>query len=255
MVFGHDDKKDLFLKLIKNSSLHHAYLFYGDEGVGKMLFARHLAYCLERKEFNLGPESLLDLNVYQPDEKGIIGIDEIREIKSKISQKPIRSSRRTIIIDQAEKLTPAAQNALLKILEEPPSFGLLVLIAVQPEVLLPPLYSRLVKIYFPRFSQKAIARILVQKLKLDKKTAEKIAPAAFGSLGRALQLSRPPKKDKTEFDLSRHLDDLILKFYFQDKIRNQPKISFLLKRMTEVKRYNLNPKVQKKAVDYAVSKL
>jgi DNA polymerase III delta prime subunit len=83
-----------------------------------------------------------------PDVKDSVGIDAVREIKNFLWQRPNASTKRTLIIDDAELLTDEAQNALLKVTEEPPASSLLIVVAYDIESLMPTILSRLQKIYF-----------------------------------------------------------------------------------------------------------
>lgn len=92
----------------------------------------------------------IDLDLVSPDvyiiksEKNSISIDEIRDLKGHIFQKPVHKNHKFIVIEEAEKLTLAAQNALLKILEEPPRHAIIVLEAKDKSHLIPTILSRVV---------------------------------------------------------------------------------------------------------------
>lgn len=135
--------------LAKKRELNHGYIFFGSNGAGKFASAKAFAGFLEKGDWESGDSLLQDAKIISPDEKGTIGIDSIREIRSFVYQKPNISSKRTVIIDRAEKMPEAAQNALLKIAEEPPESSLLILCLHDPEMLWPTLNSRFQKIYFP----------------------------------------------------------------------------------------------------------
>ena len=107
-----------------------------------------------------------------------------------LSERPSASAYRTVIIDGADNLTDQAQNALLKVSEEPPAHGLLILIVDNPENLLPTLQSRFHKVYFPRLSEEKIAGYLKSVWKVEDKAAAKRRPRdSFGRMGRAIQLA------------------------------------------------------------------
>ncbi|MBI5079441.1 hypothetical protein HZB06_02100 [Candidatus Wolfebacteria bacterium] len=144
-----------FKKLAKNGGLSHAYLFFGEEENDKgFFFAQSLANFLENGVFEppkfLLRETLMILpdNSVEPGKKNSMGIDAVREIKHFLWQKPIASSYRAAIVKNADVLTPEAQHAVLKIVEEPPENSLLIFIVKNQENLLPTLASRFQKIYF-----------------------------------------------------------------------------------------------------------
>ena len=167
MIIGHEETINDFKDLIKRGRLGHGYIFFGPAMVGKRTVALGLGHFLEKGIFEVESENeiLQDLKVIDVafmtslDENasgGSIGIDAVREIKNFLWQKPNTSPRRTLIIDNADLLTAEAQNALLKITEEPPASSLLILVTSDAESLLPTIVSRLPKIYFGAVPQKAI---------------------------------------------------------------------------------------------------
>ena len=147
--------------LIKSDKIGHAYLFTGREGSGKksaaIAFAKaincsnlsenynpcnHCSSCLKiEKEIHPDFQIIFPLN-------SIISIDQIREIKKVIYWPPLESRKKIFIIDDAHKMTIPASNSLLKILEEPPAFAVLILITSKPEILLPTVISRCYQISF-----------------------------------------------------------------------------------------------------------
>ena len=187
MLLGHEDKKKIFQKLIGNGGLAHGYLFFGESHVGKCLFAKSLANFLENQHFEEPSSVLAETLVIQP-EKGSIGIDAVRDSKRFLSQTPICSTRRTLIINDAETLTNQAQNAILKLAEEPPQSSLIILIALGPEAVLSTLQSRLQKIYFSRVGIKIIEEALMKKYKLKFQRAAALAKESLGKPGLAIEM-------------------------------------------------------------------
>ncbi len=249
MLFGQEDKITLFKKIIGAGQLGHAYLFYGDAEIGKFSFAKSLAYFLESKDFGFSEEPLLDAQVFTPDEKGVIGIDAIREIKSFLRQTPFKAAKRTLIIDGAEALTAEAQSALLKIAEEAPSAGLLIFIASGTGAILPPLLSRLVKVYFRRLPKEKIEEILVGEYGAPVAKAKKIAGNSFGRIGRAVRVLRGEAQTRSENkELESDLENKILALWQGNVFKNARLIAWLLEKETALKRFNLNKNLQKKAI-------
>jgi DNA polymerase III subunit delta' len=178
-------------------TLAHAYIFFGPGGVGKYTFAASLAHYLETGVFAPPPDAALgeegrplsDMKTLAPfGEVRSLGIDAVREIKNFLVQKPNQSAYRTLIIDQAEALTTEAQNALLKLTEEPPAAALVILIATDPEVLLPTLRSRIQPVYMPPLEAQEVAEWLESAYKTPKKEALAAAKASFGRPGLAYQM-------------------------------------------------------------------
>ncbi|OGY57048.1 MAG: hypothetical protein A2Y84_02255 [Candidatus Colwellbacteria bacterium RBG_13_48_8] len=187
MIIGHQDKVAIFKKLIREDKLSHGYVFFGENQVGKCHFALHLANFLEKGEFTKSDSGLGETLLLRPIENSL-GIDAVREIKRFLLQKPVASRYRVVIIDDAETLTSQAQNAVLKITEEPPDSSLIILIVNNIESLLATLRSRLQRVYFTRVSQKEIAAFLQKEYRLDTKKALETAAEALGRPGRAVNI-------------------------------------------------------------------
>ena len=159
MLIGHAAIIKELKRLADQSGLSHGYVFWGPAMVGKRVVAESLANYLETGSFE-EPKLLQDFLSITPDEKNTIGIDHVRQIKNFLWQKPAISARRTVVLDDAQCMTTEAQNALLKITEEPPESSLLILITSDAEAILPTILSRLPKIYFGTVREKEIERWL-----------------------------------------------------------------------------------------------
>jgi len=117
-----------------------------------------------------------------------IKIDQIRTLCQTLAMKPYEAAMRLVIISDAQALTPAAGNALLKVLEEPPLRTILVLISAHPSDLLPTVVSRCQHIRFNPISKTNLASLLVREHGVDAGDAIIIAAMAAGSLSRALRM-------------------------------------------------------------------
>lgn len=164
MIVGHQKIINFFNHAIEKGSLSHAYLFTGPEHVGKFTVAIDLA----EKILGDVSEMNLDLMIIRPkieEKKGItkkkdIPIEEIRELQRKIMLAPTDKGFKVAIIDDADLLTRSAQNALLKILEEPPSRAILILIVQNQEKILPTVFSRCQVKKFSPVSGKEMAKLI-----------------------------------------------------------------------------------------------
>ena len=121
-----------------------------------------------------------------PGDAGSIKIEQVREVIERTMYRPFEGRRRVTIIDDADALMPAAQNALLKTLEEPPSSSIFILVTSRPDALLPTVRSRCVQIRFGRMSSGDVAAVLERDHKYAKRDALAVAAASNGSVGRAL---------------------------------------------------------------------
>lgn len=171
------------LHALNSGRFHHAHLFCGISGIGKkraaLQLARHLLKS-DKVEKNIHP----DLHFIAPE--GLkIKIETIRALKQKIYLYPLEAPAKVVIIDDAEAMTDAAANALLKILEEPPSDTYFFLIASRPLRLLPTIRSRCQRTDFPPLTTEQIQGELLARGVAGKEAALK-SRRAGGSLKAAL---------------------------------------------------------------------
>lgn len=161
-LIGNDQIKESLEEAINSNNISHSYIFTGIQGIGKRLFAREYAkniMCINSGKCNEECDSCLkfnsnsntDFQEIEPDGKSI-KIEQIRKMQEHISKKPIISNRKVYIINDAEQMTEEAQNCLLKTLEEPPQYAVIILIASNENKLLATIKSRCVTIKFNRIS-------------------------------------------------------------------------------------------------------
>jgi len=143
--------KKIFENLIEKDRLTHGYILFGETVSAQSEFAKQIAYYLENKNWETTNKPLIDTMVIGG------GIDDVREAIKFLWQKPLKSSKKTLIVPNAQELTLQAQNAILKISEDPPNHALIILVVKNSEVLLPTLLSRFQKIYVPANSQFSIS--------------------------------------------------------------------------------------------------
>jgi len=108
-----------------------------------------------------------DVVIVEPGENGSIKIDQVRDVVDRAGYRPFEGKRRVVIVDQAEALVVAAQNALLKTLEEPPATSVFILLTSMPDLLLPTVRSRCVRLTFAAVDETAIdedARDVAQRV-------------------------------------------------------------------------------------------
>jgi len=166
-VFGQERVTRTLQNAIASNRIVHAYLFCGYRGTGKTTTARLLAKALNCER---GPTPTpcnvcancraisegASLDVIEIDAASNRGIDEIRDLREKISRVPVGSRYNVYIIDEAHMLTTEAANALLKTLEEPPAHAVLVLVTTEPHRLPPTITSRTQRFDFKRIPQATI---------------------------------------------------------------------------------------------------
>ena len=192
-IIGHEKVKIKLEKIIESHSISHAYLFSGKEGIGKKTLAIEFAksiMCNESTNFDycgncescITFESGNDFKIIFPT-KNVIKVDEIREFCGELFLKPTKTSHKVFIIDDAECMNEQAQNALLKVLEEPPLYATIILITSNKEKLLNTIKSRVVDIQFDFLSNEEIKKILDSR---NIEYAEDAIKYANGSLKKAL---------------------------------------------------------------------
>lgn len=199
MLFNRTEKEKL-LSEIASGKLSHAYLIEGGEGCGKTYFARFAAAAVlctgDKTPCGKCPSCVKalagshpDLFYFSPDKKASMGVETVRDIKKSLFFMPNDGDRKVYIIDDAQKMTVQAQNALLKFIEEPPASVLFFIVADKKESLLPTVVSRTRIISLAPSDNADIRRFLMSESK--KSGGEQIDEAinmAEGSPGKALKL-------------------------------------------------------------------
>lgn len=202
-VAGHERIIKSLRESIKNDMTSHAYIFCGNKGSGRNLTAgafAKTANCLSPINGNACgkcPSCIQFESGNNPDvfyvkaTKTIsISVDDIREqIVNEVKIKPYSYKRKIFIIDKADTMTSQAQNALLKTLEEPPKYVLIILIAENTENFLPTVLSRCVMMKFSPISVNLIKNYLINNCAMNENDAAFYAEYSIGSIGEALRLS------------------------------------------------------------------
>lgn len=186
-IIGNETIKEMLAKAIEKGNLSHSYLFVGTQGIGKKLLAKEMA----KKILGFTGENHPDFLCMEPEDNSI-KIAQIRLLQKKIQEKPILSDKKVYIIDNADTMTPEAQNCLLKILEEPPEFAIIILIGSQENAFLTTIKSRCMILKFRPIEEEKIRQYMK-----DNYGVEAISQNQFemfqGSIGKAIRL-----KDKQE---------------------------------------------------------
>lgn len=139
-----------------------------------------------------------DVIVIEPGDMGSIKIEQVRDVIDRSEFRPFEGRRRVVIIDDADALVPAAQNALLKTLEEPPSASMFVLVSSIPDALLPTVRSRCSRLRFGPLSPAEITEVLRRDHGYSEQGARAVAVDAEGSVRRALEAESADLVDARE---------------------------------------------------------
>ena len=193
-IIGH--RPTLELLQGEASSPGHAYLFSGMPGVGKATIAQHFAASLicssDRCTSRVLRHSHPDVTVLGPDGKTALGVEQARAAIVKATLRPVEGERKVFIFDDAELMTDAAANALLKTLEEPSASTVFILVASSEDDLPITVASRCRTIRFGRVSEHEIVEALRER-GIDRVHAEETARIAGGSPGLALAFATQPE--------------------------------------------------------------
>lgn len=181
-------------------SVVHAFLIHGDEGCGKKTLAQTMSMALhctgegEKPCLECGPCRRMLMGVH-PDhievasDSSVISVKMVRDLIDRLTEKPYEGGWRTVIIHDAEKMNEAAQNALLKTLEEPDGRTAFFLLTAHPEGLLATIRSRCRPVFMPRLSEEVIASELIGR-GMSEGRARYAARLSQGVMGRAIALCR-----------------------------------------------------------------
>jgi len=200
-VVGQEKPINHLIKTIRDEKISSSYIFNGKEGVGKKKIAIEFAKCInclnvKEKDQSCDKCSLckkIDLNccpdikIIKP-EKDSLKIGQIREFRNEIYVKPFECKKKVYIFENAEALTIEAANCLLKIIEEPPEYAIIILICSNIQSILPTILSRCQVIFFGELSTMEIEKILLKNNNLSKNKINIISKIARGSIGNAYNM-------------------------------------------------------------------
>lgn len=220
-IIGNTEVKEYLNKSIRQNNILHSYLFLGTDGIGKLLVAKEFAkeiLCLENnKEDSCTCKSCTCFNgKNHPDfhvinEEGeTIKIEVIRPITEKIIEKPIVSNKKVYIINDCDKMTDEAQNCLLKTLEEPPEFVVIIMISSNENLILNTIKSRCMTVKFKKIGDNELLDYSKNVLGYQD-ISENLLKSFDGSIGKAAKL----KENKEKYD---EIEKLISNFEKKDLI-------------------------------------
>ena len=180
----------------------HAYIFNGPEYSGKMMLAEAFAMALQCEEHN--PDGCMNCHsckqaadrnqpdiIYVSHEKpNTISVDDIRQqLNNDIVIKPYSSKYKIYIVDEAEKMNPQAQNALLKTIEEPPAYAVIMLLTTNADSFLQTILSRCITLNLKSVKDETIRKHLMSHYQIPDYQADICTAFAQGNVGKAIQLA------------------------------------------------------------------
>ena len=224
-LIGNHQIKTALGRLVKSDRFPQSSIFVGKDGIGKKQFALEIAKglvcpvfdyfescrtcsaCRRAEKFNLPTSGKKedyeqvffsahpDIGLVIPN-KQTIYINAIRDLEREANFRPYEANARFLIIDEAEKMSAAASNALLKTLEEPPETVYIFLITSHPASLLPTIHSRCQTIRFLPIEKNEIERYLFEEKNYSSQDAQLIANLSRGSIGNALKVDLDSFREK-----------------------------------------------------------
>jgi DNA polymerase-3 subunit delta' len=216
-VIGHEWAVLSLDRAVVDERPAHAYLISGPPHIGKTTLARSLALalncqandsarpcsqCRSCQLINAGKHP--DVQLIEPD-GARVKIDQVRALQHDLSLRPVEGRYRVAIFDQFEVATVEAQNALLKTLEEPPGYVVLIVLAADPELLLPTIVSRCQQVPLRPLTIAQVREALIKKWAVEADHADLLAHLSGGRLGWAVSAARDPSAMPAR---SKCLDDL-----------------------------------------------
>ncbi len=205
-ILGQDFIKEFFKNSIRTGNVPHACILSGEAGMGKKKLAQAFAEALlcEKGEAEACGEchscrqtaagSHPDLIFVTHEKPASIGVKDVREqIEDTMAIRPYNGSYKIYIVDEGEKMTVQAQNALLKTIEEPPSYGVILLLTTNADAFLPTIQSRCVQLKCRPVSDAAGKKYLMEKFQVPESKAEIYAAFARGNVGKMTELATSEK--------------------------------------------------------------
>ncbi len=201
-IVGQDQIKEHLQNALMGKKVSHAYIINGEKSSGKEFIANVFAMSLQCEKEGAEPcqecrSCKQALSANQPDiikvlheKPGTISVDDIRtQINHDVAIKPYSSPYKVYIVNEAEKMTPQAQNALLKTLEEPPEYAVILLLTANVNSLLPTILSRCVVLNMKPVKDELVKKYLMEQLKVPDYKAEVCVAFARGNVGKAKSLA------------------------------------------------------------------
>lgn len=201
-IIGHNQIIEHLQNAISMQKVSHAYILNGEKNAGKMMLAEAFAMalqceqqaneaCMTCRSCHQAIEHNQPDIIYITHEKpNVISVDDIRhQINNDIAIKPYSSKYKIYIVDEAEKMNLQAQNALLKTIEEPPAYAVILLLTTNADSFLPTILSRCITLNLKTVKEDKIKAHLMQKYQIPDYQADVCAAFAQGNVGKAIQLA------------------------------------------------------------------
>lgn len=218
-IIGQEQIKEHLHTALTRNQISHAYVICGERSSGKEYIARLFAMALQCEKRNGAEENVAipcnvchscrqalsdnqpDIIRVQHEKPNTIGVEDIRtQINQDIVIKPYSSPYKVYIINEGEKMTPQAQNALLKTLEEPPAYAVILILTTNMDAMLPTILSRCVSLHMWPAPDNEIRKYLMEQLQVPDYKADVCVAFARGNVGKAKALATSEEFDNIKAD-------------------------------------------------------
>lgn len=217
-IYGQDHIREHLRAAISSEKISHAYIIEGERYSGKEFIAEVFAEALECQGEGEVPcgecvscrqaktRNNPDIIRVTHDKPNVISVDDIRsQINNDVLIRPYAYKKKVYIVNEAEKMNPQAQNALLKTLEEPPEYAVILLLVTNEESLLATIRSRCVVLKMRPVADKIVKKYLMEEVEVPDYKADICVAFARGNLGKARLLARNEEFDNIREDALRLL--------------------------------------------------
>lgn len=207
-IIGQEQLKEHMQTALETGKVSHAYVIQGERFAGKEFIANVFAMALQCEKGGAEPcqechSCKQAVNRNQPDiiwvtheKPNTIGVEDVRvQINNDMVIKPYSSRYKIYIISEGEKMTVQAQNALLKTLEEPPEYGIILILTTNVDALLPTILSRCVVLHMKPVKDELVRNFLMQTMEIPDYKADICVAFARGNIGKAKLLASSEEFD------------------------------------------------------------
>lgn len=225
-ILGHEQIIEHLQNAIKTDKVSHAYILDGPDMSGKKMIADAFSMTLQCEKKGTEPcmechsckqalgKNQPDIIYLQHEKPNTISVDDIRsQINNDIGVKPYSSPYKVYIVDEAEKMNVQAQNALLKTIEEPPAYAVILLLTNNAEIFLPTILSRCVRLSLKAVPDEKIKAYLMENYEVPDYKADVCVAFAQGNVGKAIELAESEDFNEIKnsaLQLIKRLDDIEL---------------------------------------------
>lgn len=223
-IVGHKAIIEHLQDAIEMKKISHAYIFEGEKGSGKKEIADAFSRALECEQngkdscgtchscIQAKSHSHPDIIWVTHEKENTISVDEIRtKVNNDIIIKPYSGPYKIYIIDEAEKMNEQAQNALLKTIEEPPEYAVIILLTTNIGSFLPTIISRCITLHLKPVEYKEVEKYILDHMDIDPDKVKFLVKYSMGNIGKAMRLAQSEDFEQMRKDcvhLLKHIDQM-----------------------------------------------